>query len=482
VTGLEVHRWGDRVVVRRPDTGRWLALPAETWARHDAGEPTGVPLALDRAGLTAAGSLDDLVLVRHGAPLLLPDRPAFWAPDPLRPAPGGHAWRSIPATPDAVALWRAANGARTLAQAAAAARLPVARAREVVAGWTPLDRQLATLRAARPSPHDPARWLFAGPPRPANARAADQSGADGRTTLEPWHHAIVDGATHFDRVETTVAHAFARPHPALGGRPYGARLRAALRARGLPVDGPVMEIGCGDGELCRDWAPDAPWLRVDLSPALLATQAAAAPGTSGVLADGTRLPVRDGSAGFVLSNEVLADLVSVPADRPDAEVDALLAEAGAPRSPPGSWHNLGALRLVAEVARVLAPGGAAALTEFGDPEETPAEATQLDHPEVSIRFDALAGLARARGLSAELVRLDELLGLDPAARHLCRPHWEAVRALWSARGTLLPARAWTAADVPLPEPVEGLADDPVTRPGPGPLITRFWALLLRRAA
>jgi SAM-dependent methyltransferase len=479
---LEHHHWGGRVVVRRPDTGRWTSFPLDSWERHTRGEETGVALALARTGLTGTEPLGDLVPCRLRSVLTLPERPAFWAPDPLRPTPGGHAWRALPAAPDELALWAACNDVRTLDQAARLAGLSAARALEVAARWTRLEHQLATLRSTRPSPHDPSLWLPAGPPRPAHVRSADQAGSDGRTTLEAWHHEVRDGSTHFDRVETTVAHALARPHPVLGGQPYGARLRRRLRERGLPVDGPVVEVGCGDGELARDWAPEAPWLRVDLSPALLATQGRAAPHTSGVLADGTRLPLRDRSVGFLLSNEVLADLTAVPSDHPDPQVDTLLAGARCEPSPPGSWHNLGAMQLVVEVARVLAPGGAAVLTEFGSPDETPTETVQLDHPEVSIRFDHLVGVARAHGLVATLSRLDDLLGADLSARHLTRPHWEGVRALWASRGVLVPARAWCAADVPLPEPVEGLVDEVVTRPGPGPLLTRFWALELRRGA
>lgn len=475
---LEVHRWGARVVARRPDTGRWWATDAATWDRFERGEAPGVELALGRAGLRDATPLADLVVVRSRRALLLPARPAVWAPEPLRPTPGGHVWAAHPLTDEALALWRACNDARTVAEAARAARLSTAAALGILAGWLRLEAQLATLRAGRPSPHDPGPWLVAGPPRPEHARSPDQRGDDGRTTLGDWHHAIGDAATHFDRVETTIAHVWARPHPALGGVPYGARLRARLRERGLPVDGPALEVGCGDGELARDWAPEAPWLRLDLSPALLRRQAEVAPTTAGVLADAVHLPVRDGSVPFLLSNEVLADLTSVPAGRDDPAVRAFLAELGA--EAPQGWANLGAWQLVAEVARVLAPGGAAVLTEFGAPDEAPAEAVQLDHPEVSIAFDLLAAVAAARGLRAELVRLDELLGVDPAARHLGRPHWEGVRALWAAAGGQVEARAWTAADVPLPEPVEGLQDEVVTRPGPGPLVTRFWALVCRR--
>lgn len=477
-----MHRFGRTVIVRRPDTGRTVVLDAETWERHVAGAAPGVALALERAGFRDPTPLTDWIPVRWRAALTLPDRGALWAPHPLRPTAGGHAWREVPLAPGALALWGACNDARTVAEVARAARLDPAAALRHLAELTAFDRQLVTLRRARPAPADPSPWGCAGPPRPAHARAADPRGPDGATALGAWHHDLDDADTRFDDAETTVAHAWARPSGALRGVPYGARLRERLRARGLPVDGPVVEVGCGTGELCRDWAPDAPWLRVDLSPALLARQARTAPRSAGVLADGTRLPLPGASVPFLLSNEVLADLPSVPVDRAGPEVDALLSETGAAPEAPGSWYNVGAWRLVAEVARVLAPGGGAVLTEFGGPDEPPSETVQLDHAEVSIRFDRLAALAVRRGLSAELVRLDDLLGVDPAARHLCRIHWEGVRALWHRHGGRVEARGWSAADVPLPEAVEGLVDEPVTRPGPGPLVTRFWALLLRRPA
>ena len=122
------------------------------------------------------------------------------------------------------------------------------------------------------------------------------------------------------------------------------------------------------------------------------------------------------------------------------------------------------------------------LTEFGTLDEVPEEATQLDHPEVSIHFGALAERAQAAGLSAELVRLDAFLKMDLNAAQLARHSWHALRALAHAEGHRLAARAWTPGTLKLPWKVQGLEWTTMMDEGPGPLVTRFWACILRKPA
>ena len=50
----------------------------------------------------------------------------------------------------------------------------------------------------------------------------------------------------------------------------------------------------------------------------------------------------------------------------------------------------------------------------------------------------------------------------------------------AARGGHLAARAWTIETLPVPFVVEGLDEVAVTADGPGPVITRFAALILRK--
>ena len=79
-----------------------------------------------------------------------------------------------------------------------------------------------------------------------------------------------------------------------------------------------------------------------------------------------------------------------------------------------------------------------------------------------------------------MVRLDHLLGANLTATWLSRPSTLALRALCARSGMHLEARAWTVASAPRPVAVEGLVEVPITRDGPGPVITRFQALLLRK--
>ncbi len=451
---------------------------------------TGRPLR----GAPFAGDVLDLVAVPSWWTLLLPARPALWVPAPLRPGPGGPPYRALPLAADELRLWRALNGARTLGQAAVAARISDRSARRLAARLTDPAVQALQLYPAPLSPRSPAprrRW---GPPRPANHRDAHATDAQGGTSLGAWHDAVTESAGHFDDRETTVAHAFARPHPALGMQPYGARLHDALVAAGGRISGArVVEVGPGTGQLAHDlWAaavaaggPPADYLRIDRSPGLLAAQAARCPGSRALRADATALPLPPASADLLVCNEVVADLPAIPLgdtvenDQQQAVLDRVRRHGLAPL-PLGARHNLGAWQLIERTAQVLAPGGLAFVTEFGSVDEHPTETTHLDHPEVSIHFGHLRAVAESCGLSATLLPLHALLRADLGARWLGRPGHAALRALHHAAGGRLEARAWTAADAPCPEPVEGLRDLPITEDGPAPVITRFPALLLRK--
>ena len=218
----------------------------------------------------------------------------------------------------------------------------------------------------------------------------------------------------FDEVECTISHLLRFPHPALAGRRYGEALLQGVARRGMGPGRGVLEIGGGAGHLAEAaWRGEAGpftgarWTALDLSPALLAAQrsraleAAQPRGAharwSGLRADALELPLRPGSIDFVLANEVIADL------------------------PVENGRNTGAIALVRELARVLAPGGAAVLTEFGgDFEPGPVRLTSAfgkgEHVEWSIDFRQLRGAAEEAGLRAEELPLHELLGADLSVR------------------------------------------------------------------
>jgi SAM-dependent methyltransferase len=501
-------RRGDRVVLWHQRTGRHVALSEEILTeleRWTAGLPPPPMLRAVASRLEAMGMLCESPAprlpqrypARSRRVLLLPAVPALWLPLPTVRTPGGYAYAERALSAAEVALWRACNGSRTVEAVAEVAGTTVAAALAFFGELTDADIQALQLRDRPARVRDPGLLHLVSADRPANTRLAHQHGPGGETTLARWHrHDITDGERHFDDRETTVAHAFALPHPGFSGEPYGARLHRALDEGGLlpEEDGLTLEIGPGDGELGAAWLeraarvgrPSGELVRLDASPELLATQRTRMPGTREILGSATAIPLPAGSVRLVLCNEVIADLTAAPHDAqapdpPEGEAAEVARRLDAYRIPPlpgRCAYNLGAWRLVEELARVLAAGGVAVLTEFGGLDEIPRETEQLDHPEVSIHFGHLCAVARALGLSARCLPLDELLRVDLTQTWLSRHSYEALRARMRAEGQHLAARAWTPQTLSLPWPAEGLEWVPLSDEGPGPLITRFMALVL----
>lgn len=417
--------------------------------------------------LLKSGFLDPLdpALVPHRKlhPLFLPSERALLCPDPSRHPPGGWPWRTVALEPRSLALWAAVDGRATVLQIAERTGIAVEEALVRLGELAAWPVQAVLLRTERVRPDHPSLCRVVGPSREPNRREAGMY-ADGSTALGGFHDAIDDEHTRFDLAETTLAHALALPHPALGGQRYGER----LCDRVLAGDARCVEIGGGTGELGAAFLDRArarglrvDYFRVDRSPALLALQAGKMPGTTGIVGDALAMPLPDGSVDLLLANEIIADLPSSRTAR--------------------GWSNDGALRFVEEVARVLAPGGTAFLSEFGSEADEPEETEQLDHPEVSIRFDRLVAQAGRLGLQARLVPIADLLGLDLGARWLWRPHLGALRHLDRRAGCPPTAgRAWTPATLPLAAPVEGLRWVTLQEEGPGPLPARMWALVVNR--
>lgn len=489
---VQVETLGGRRIVWNRITGRHVAIDAEALGRLADPDSDALRDRFRRMHLLTAPDPAKLIACRSRLPLLRPDQPALWYPWPQVRTAGGHGWVCRRLDPDELAIWCAIDDRHPVSYVAARVGAPLARVVAFLAELTAIDVQAVQLRDAAPPPTDPSLWRIVTVERPDSPRTADQRGAAGETTLTDYHLGITDGERHFDDRETTVAHAHGLPHPAFGGRRYGEVLYDALAGEGwFPERGPVLEVGCGDGELAEAFFgrdPAMRYIRADLSPELLRTQRARVPATHGVLADATALPFRDGSVTRVICNEVIADLSAVPFDpaAPDgpasAALRALLRRYGFPDPDRPRHYNVGAWRFVEEVARVLVPGGRAFVSEFGAPDALPEEAVALDHPEVGIHFGELAAVARACGLEARVVRLDDLLGADLSARQLWREHHHGLRAMARAESVHLPARAWREDQLrsALPWPVEGIAWVPMREEGAGPLMTRFWALLVRR--
>ncbi len=428
-----------------------------------------------------------LVVWRSPWSLHLLGRSALWCPDPLRMGPGGPPYRVLTLDPAEDALFRAFNDARSLEQAAERAGVSAELALKLADRLCDVQVQAIQLHPRRPTGR--AGWHLWGPPRPANVRGEHQYDAQGATDLHQWHSEIPTAERHFDDRETTLAHAFARPHAALGGESYGARLARILVERGVLREGlRVAELGPGTGELARDFcaaarglgAAPGEYLRLDASPRLLAAQAVVCPESRGRCVDAHALDLPVGSVDLLLCNEVVGDLRAEPhrVGQVDTEAASWISRYGLEVLPGHGPYNVGAMRVIRSLAQILAPGGTAFLTEFGAEDETPTETSHLDHPEVSIHFGHLVQVARQEGLRTELLPLAEFLRVDLHARWLARPSWAALKALWANHGRPIEARAWV--DPPLPEALSGLRTVAISEAGPAPIFTRFPALILRQ--
>ncbi|MBT3223864.1 MAG: methyltransferase domain-containing protein, partial [Proteobacteria bacterium] len=426
--------------------------------------------------------LSAMVAIRSQLLLWLEEERLLWLPLPHIRTAGGYGYASRQLTHCEWRVFEQINDRRSVSAIARRSGLPEAEVIDFLTTMTSIDVQAVQLRATAPARWDPSLRRLVSLPRPGGERPSNQYGADGETALTEYHlHDIVDGSRHFDDRETTVAHVLALPHQALAGQVFGQRLCSRL----APGEGSaVLEIGGGDGELAEAWnrSWQGRYFRVDLSPELLKTQGERVPGSMGVLADCTALPFGNDSFDLVVCNEVIADLAAVPLGGAGPTVTLArerVARYGLPVSP---VYNLGAILLLEELARVLKPGGRAWVSEFGDLDQDPQEAEFLDHPEVSIHFGHLAHVARQLGFEVQCLPMAEFLDVDLHAVQLARHSYEALRALSRSRSHHLPARAYApdSLQAQLPFRVGGLCWVPLSDKGPGPLITRFWALVLHR--
>ncbi len=358
-------------------------------------------------------------------------------------------------------LLAAADGTRSLEAVA-----PRERRRELL---RLCEADLAALKLLPPGAGVPP-WAESTMPWPeVDPRALVDATAPARdpSALGAYHADIADAAAQFDEVETTLSHLFREPHPALGGETFGARLARGLVARGARGEGArCLEVGGGLGfvgrALVAALSPRS-YLVVDRSPSLARAQRER--GLSSVVGDALRLPVADRSVDLLVANEMAGDL---------AVVDGA---------------SVGALGLIDECARVLAPGGLAYVSEFGHPTRPPVRSDHLDHDEHSLRFEDLRARAVANGLDAELVPVPRLIGLDGSAPALVttRASYAALRNLFAAHGARLGKRAWLvdelaaharAAGIDL-ERVHGVVTAPIGERTMGLRPDEFWALVAR---
>jgi hypothetical protein len=283
----------------------------------------------------------------------------------------------------------------------------------------------------------------------------------------------------YDERDSKLAHAFGVAHPALHGETYGARLHRVLADRGLvPGEGAVVLVDA-DPDLAHAWQSSVRSGSAT-GETIRVTQRASTqrePGVRDLVGRPTAIPLPDGSAALVVANEVA---LGSPA-RADDPLAAERLRLYRIEATDKELFNVGAWRMLEEIARVLAPGGAAVVVGRGALDERVEETIVRNRPEVSLHFGHLIRVADRLGLDAQFVPLAELLDFDLGASWLARHSFEALRARLVGEGKVLAARAWTQDTLALPWPAEGIDWVSLREEGPGPLVATFGALVLRRS-
>jgi SAM-dependent methyltransferase len=282
-------------------------------------------------------------------------------------------------------------------------------------------------------------------------------------SLTDYHReAIGDANEQFDHQETTLSHLLRQPHPTLRGRTYGEALVDALIAKGAIGEGAirVLEIGAGLGYVARDVIArltdagrSVTYTIVELAPALMAAQQKLL-GDRATWITGDALDVALPHADLIICNEMVGDLPARQLSRADIglnvdmtgevdlgrlraySVEAVECNVKLDDAPEPFYLQHGAFALVAKIARALAPGGTAVITEFGSPAMYPRLSSHLDHPELSTHFGQLLQVAKGSGLEGSIEFVIDLLDFERDEKGLIttRSQFRALRALCNDAG------------------------------------------------
>jgi len=302
-----------------------------------------------------------------------------------------------------------------------------------------------------------------------------QEGFEGEAHLEDFHHheltETIEDDGHFDVIETTVSHLFREPNETLNGLTYGRVLMRQLRQLGWfnPRPKVILEVGGGLGYLARELGKELlpfekqsiTYLSLDIARPFLKLQVSRAKAggwnCTGTRANGEALPLADNAVDLVIDNENMADMTPVKLTK--KELTEEKGDTGQHQealdwirrlrlpietNPPDDViFNLGPIRFVAELWRVLKPGGHAFLTEFGIEEGWPAPVKLPGHTEYEVQYSHLRQAVRWLGFQERYLSLPQFLALKPDTKVLCTGATYTIQRFCQAMNKPFTVRAYT---------------------------------------
>ncbi len=373
------------------------------------------------------------------------------------------------------ALWNLCDGSRTVSDIIGILAKETRenygtvkrRALDQMREWTSIDVQILRLLPSSISSYSgiPSQLNTPPPFQPTIKTSTSKFAGD----VKEYHiTGIHEGYDQFERVESTLSHIYRKPHSILGGKSYGEALLSRLVERiSLESNCRILEVGGGHGDISKDilltlknekpgMYPNIAYIIYDLAPRLIESQRRLhrEHGTSvkHIHGDGEQLALADASIDIVISNEVIADFQTP--EMTIQEVKELPKRYGIPinkqildslKNAPVSFRlNLGALRLLKEVERVLKPGGLGIITEYGFEDRLPFLAKHLDHAEYSINFSHMLDVANALGLDVELTDAFRFLNFRADVELITHPSFQAAFRILEKNDVHLPNLVYTS--------------------------------------
>ena len=173
--------------------------------------------------------------------------------------------------------------------------------------------------------------------------------------------------------------------------------------------------------------------------------------------NGEYLPLANQSVDLLIDNENMADMTPVQLTK--AELTEGHGETSQHQEaldwirrirlpleedlPDSCIFNLGPIRFLEEVWRVLAPGGRAVLVEFGIEEGWPAPVKLPGHTEYEVQYSHMRQAAKWLGFEEQYGTLPELLMIPPKTQVLCTGAAYTIQRFCDALGKPFTIRAYT---------------------------------------